>query len=323
MTALTGATLACVFGLSGCQEKKNLTVVVPFAPGGGGDVLARIVLQPLSEEISRSVIILNRPGAGGNVGTRAVIRAAKGEGQFGYVTNGIMCVNKHLYKTQKFDPSAELLPVAAFTKMPLVLALNPKANSSIHDFQSLVAYARNYPKKLAFASSGVGTTSHIAGELFAQTLALEINHIPHAGGAAAANEVLAGRIPFFIDVMPNVLPHAASGKLSALAVTSAERSSLLPAVPSLNELGLDGYNLYAWDGLAASRNIAPEFINAVHDAIGRILSRNDVRARLARLGAEPMLMSKEEFSQFIKSEGPRWESYVKSFTSRNASESTR
>ena len=290
MTALTGATLACVFGLSGCQEKKNLTVVVPFAPGGGGDVLARIVLQPLSEEISRSVIILNRPGAGGNVGTRAVIRAAKGEGQFGYVTNGIMCVNKHLYKTQKFDPSAELLPVAAFTKMPLVLALNPKANSSIHDFQSLVAYARNYPKKLAFASSGVGTTSHIAGELFAQTLGLEINHIPHAGGAAAANEVLAGRIPFFIDVMPNVLPHAASGKLSALAVTSAERSSLLPAVPSLNELGLDGYNLYAWDGLAASRNIAPEFINAVHDAIGRILSRNDVRARLARLGAEPMII---------------------------------
>ncbi len=323
MAALMSAALVGAFGLSGCQEKKNLTVVVPFAPGGGGDVLARIVLQPLSEEISRAIVILNRAGAGGNVGTRSVIRAAKGEGLFGYVTNGILCVNKHLYKSQNFDPAKDLLPVASFTKMPLVLALNPKANPAITDFKSLTDFARANPKKLAFASSGVGTTSHIAGELFAQTLGLEINHIPHAGGAAAANEVLAGRIPFFIDVMPNVLPHAASGKLIALAVTSAERSAQLPEVPSLKELGLKDYDLYAWDGLAASKNIDPSFIDAVHAAIGRILTRDDVRARLARLGAEPMPMSKEEFAQFIKTESPRWESYVESFAVPSTSESTR
>ncbi len=303
--------------LSGCQDKKTMTVVVPFAPGGGGDVLARLVLQPLGAEVGRSVVIMNRPGAGGNVGTRAVARITRGEGQFVYVTNGTLCVNKHLYGAEAggepFDPAARLQPVAAFTRMPLVMALKPGAIEGVTDYESLLAWGRAHPGKLACASAGVGTTSHMACALFSAMTGIALNHIPHAGGAAASKEVLAGRVPFFIDVAPNVLPLVRDSRLKALAVTSKSRSTLLPQTPALAELGLEAFDLYAWDGLAASENVPGSDTALVHDAVNRILEKSEVRQRLQKLGAEPMPMSTADFAKFIQNEGPRWENLVVKF----------
>lgn len=322
---LGSLALASATGLlAGCQEKKNLTIVVPFAPGGGGDVLARIVLQPLAGILGQPVVIMNRPGAGGNVGTQFVARLTRGEGQFVYVTNGTLCVNKFLYgpgsgeqpaskQNSFFDPVKHLKSVAAFSHMPLVMALNTKAVKGVVDFKSLVAFARSHPGELACASSGVGTTSHMASALFSKMADLSINHIPHAGGAAAAKEVLAGRVPFFIDVAPNVLPLVRDGRLTPLAVTSRERSALLPDVPTLIELGLKNFDLSAWDGLAASGNVSDADIAGVHEAVNRILAEKSVFERLSKLGAEPMPMTTEAFAQFIRTESPRWETYVKTF----------
>ncbi len=313
---MCSAGLASGAVLAGCSQKKPLTVVVPFAPGGGGDVLARLVMQPVEPLISRPVVFVNRPGAGGNVGTRAVARAGGAEPLFGYATNGILCVNPHLYGTRDaapFDPVAELKAVAAFTRMPLVMALNTRAIAGVEDFESLLAYARANPGALAWASAGVGTTSHIAGEIFQKLSGISTNHIPHAGGAAAAKEVLAGRIPFFIDVAPNVLPLVRDARLKPLAVTSKTRSALLPDVPTMAERGLEDFNLFAWDGLMASKTMPEDMVNMVHEAAGRVLSDERIKERLARLGAEPMPMTREEFSQFIALEAPRWERFVKTF----------
>lgn len=174
----------------------------------------------------------------------------------GYVTNGIMCVNPYLYDRQSFDPLKDLTPVAGLTSIGLVLAVSPKALPDVHTAADLVKHAQARPGETAFASAGPGTTSHLAGILLESEAKLDLNHIPHAGGAAAVKEVLAGRVPFLIDVMPNLLPHLKAGTLRALAVTTPSRSALLPKVPTMAEAGLPGVTLYAWDGIAAPKGLS-------------------------------------------------------------------
>lgn len=234
-------------------QTKQMTMVVPFPPGGGGDILARTVSLPFSETLHEKVVIFNRPGAGGNIGTSQVVKARPDGTTVGYVTNGIMCVNSHLYDRQAFDPLKDLEPVAGLTSIGLVLAVSPKALPDVRSAADLVKLAISRPGEIAFASAGPGTTSHLAGILFEREAGLDLNHIPHAGGAAAVKEVLAGRVPFLIDVMPNLLPHLKAGTLRALAVTTPSRSALLPEVPTMAEAGLPGVTLYAWDGIAAPK----------------------------------------------------------------------
>lgn len=200
-------------------QTKQMTMVVPFPPGGGGDILARTVSLPFSETLHEKVVIFNRPGAGGNIGTSQVVKARPDGTTVGYVTNGIMCVNSHLYDRQAFDPLKDLEPVAGLTSIGLVLAVSPKALPDVRSAADLVKLAISRPGEIAFASAGPGTTSHLAGILFEREAGLDLNHIPHAGGAAAVKEVLSGRVPFLIDVMPNLLPHLKAGTLRALAVT--------------------------------------------------------------------------------------------------------
>lgn len=224
-------------------QTKQMTMVVPFPPGGGGDILARTVSLPFSETLHEKVVIFNRPGAGGNIGTSQVVKARPDGTTVGYVTNGIMCVNSHLYDRQAFDPLKDLEPVAGLTSIGLVLAVSPKALPDVRSAADLVKLAISRPGEIAFASAGPGTTSHLAGILFEREAGLDLNHIPHAGGAAAVKEVLSGRVPFLIDVMPNLLPHLKAGTLRALAVTTPSRSALLPEVPTMVEAGLPGVTL--------------------------------------------------------------------------------
>ena len=194
-------------------QTTQMTMVVPFPPGGGGDILARTVSLPFSETLHEKVVIFNRPGAGGNIGTSQVVKARPDGTTIGYVTNGIMCVNPYLYDRQSFDPLKDLTPVAGLTSIGLVLAVSPKALPDVHTAADLVKHAQARPGETAFASAGPGTTSHLAGILLENEAKLDLNHIPHAGGAAAVKEVLAGRVPFLIDVMPNLLPHLKAGTL--------------------------------------------------------------------------------------------------------------
>lgn len=232
-----------------------MTIVVPFPPGGG-DILARTVSLPFSEALREKVVIFNRPGAGGNIGTGQVVKSQPDGTTIGYVTNGILCVNPHLYDQQSFDPLKDLTPVAGLTSIGLVLAVSPKALPDVHTAADLVKHAQSRPGETAFASADPGTTSHLAGILLESEAKLDLNHIPHSGGAAAVKEVLAGRVPFLIDVMPNLLPHLKAGTLRALAVTKPSRSALLPDVPTMAEAGLPGVTLYAWDDIAAPNGLS-------------------------------------------------------------------
>lgn len=288
------------------EKVKDLSLVVPFPPGGGGDILARAVVTPLAQSLNRGLVILNRPGAGGNIGTAQVVKAQPTSGTVGYVTNGIMCVNPHLYERRSFDPLTELCPVAGLTTIGLVLAVSPKLCPDVKTVDDLVLLAKSRPGETAFASAGVGTTSHLAGALFEAEAGLELNHIPHAGGAAAVNEVLAGRIPFLIDVMPNLLPHIRAGALRALAVTTEKRSSLLADLPTMAEAGFAGATLFAWDGIAAPIGFPEREANAIAEAARQVLETPELRSRLLRLGAEPTFCGPAAFADFIRTEAERW-----------------
>ena len=287
-------------------QKSPITMVVPFPPGGGGDILARTVSLPFSEALDEKVVILNRPGAGGNIGTAQVVKARPDGATIGYVTNGIMCVNAHLYDRQAFDPLKDLEPVAGLTSIGLVLAVSPKALPDVRSAANLVKLAKSRPGEIAFASAGPGTTSHLAGILFEREAGLDLNHIPHSGGAAAVKEVLAGRVPFLIDVMPNLLPHLRTGTLRPLAVTTPERSALLPEVPTTTEAGLPGVTLYAWDGIAAPKGLDTAQAERFARAAEAALADKAVRERLLRMGAEPQFRGPADFKRFIETEAAKW-----------------
>lgn len=212
-------------------QTTQMTMVVPFPPGGGGDILARTVSLPFSEALREKVVLFNRPGAGGNIGTGQVVKSQPDGTTIGYVTNGIMCVNPYLYDRQSFDPLKDLTPVAGLTSIGLVLAVSPKALPDVHTAADLVKHAQARPGETAFASAGPGTTSHLAGILLESEAKLDLNHIPHAGGAAAVKEVLAGRVPFLIDVMPNLLPHLKAGTLRALPSRRPHDPHFCPKFP--------------------------------------------------------------------------------------------
>ena len=287
-------------------QKSPITMVVPFPPGGGGDILARTVSLPFSKALDEKVVILNRPGAGGNIGTAQVVKARPDGATIGYVTNGIMCVNAHLYDRQAFDPLKDLEPVAGLTSIGLVLAVSPKALPDVRSAADLVKLAKTRPGEIAFASAGPGTTSHLAGILFEREAGLDLNHIPHSGGAAAVKEVLAGRVPFLIDVMPNLLPHLRAGTLRSLAVTTPERSALLPDVPTTAEAGLQGVTLYAWDGIAAPKGLDTAQAERFARAAEAALADKAVRERLLRMGAEPQFRGPADFKRFIEAEAAKW-----------------
>lgn len=297
--------------VSAVASSTPITVVVPFPPGGGGDTLARAALDPVAKVLGEKIVVVNRPGAGGNIGTSQVVRAGADGHTFGYVTNGIYCVNPHLYGTKTFDPMTDLMPVGQLSVISLVMVLNLKAMADVTDFASLLEKARQSPGTVPFASAGVGTTSHMAGALLSERSGIEFQHIPHAGGAAAIAEVLAGRIPFMIDVMPNVMPHIQAGALKALAVTTPQRSPLLPEVPVFAELGVKDCTLFAWDGFVAPKGTSVAEIERFSQALNQALAEPTVAQRFKNRGAITIQDTPEQFAAFVKDEAPRWEALVK------------
>ncbi len=315
--------LGIVFGflslpsMTCAQSENEIKLIIPFPPGGGGDTLGRTTLDLLSDNYGKTIWVANRPGAGGNIGIAQLISEKQDGKVFGYVTNGIMCVNQSLYDNMTFDPIRDLIPVGQLSKIGLVLVLNEKALPGVSDFKSLIKYAKEHPKEVFFASSGVGTTSHLAGEFLAQQLDLELTHVPHAGGAAAIVEVLAGRIPFMIDVAPNVISHVEKGTLKALAVTTTERMENFKNVPTMLELGVKDYVLYAWDGYVFAKGSPQEAVNKMSESIAALKNNPAAIARIKARGAEPVFSSAEEFAKYVREEQPKWKTLADKIRAQN------
>jgi tripartite-type tricarboxylate transporter receptor subunit TctC len=289
---------------------RAIRMVVPFAPGGGTDVLGRIIGQKLAEQWGQAVIVENQPGASGGIGTRA---AAKAEPD-GYTllmasTGALMAASAALAPEGAFDVNKFFSPISVVAAPPYVVVVNPQvAAKSIAD---LIKLAREKPKAVSFGSSGVGAASHLSGALFEKEAKVEMLHVPYKGTEPAVTDLLGGRIDMMFSPSTTVQALIAAGKLKALATTGAKRSKFFPDVPTVAEGGLPGYESVGWFGLLAPANTPKEIVEKLNGAVVAIMATQEFKDRLAALGAEPQPQTPEEFGRYINADVAKWSALVK------------
>jgi tripartite-type tricarboxylate transporter receptor subunit TctC len=304
------ACIGCAGGaVAGDYPERPVRLVVPFPAGGGADILARTIMPKVSEFLGEAIYIDNKPGAGGNVGAEIVARSAPDGYTLLYGTNGTHAINQTLYGNLRFDPIADFEPVSRMTSIAALLTVNPAL--PVNSVSDLIAYARANPGKVNFASAGNGTTSHLAGELFKTMTGIDIVHVPYRGGAAAITDVVGGRVQMMIDVMPNAYPVAKSGKLRALAVTTAQRFPTAPEIPTIAESGVPGFEVSAWDGVLAPAGTPAAVVDKLNAAIRRALDDPQLRESLLARGAQPVAGSPAAFAKHIRAETEKWANVVR------------
>ena len=286
---------------------KPIRMVVPFTPGGSNDLLGRVLAQKLHATWGQPAIIDNRPGGGSTIGIETVVRAVP-DGYTLLLTSGGIASNVSLYKLS-FNPVKDLAPVALLAQMPYLLAVHPSvaAKSALE----LISLAKAQPGKLTFASSGVGTSSHLTGEMFRLQAKIDMLHIAFKGGGPAVNAVIGGEVQVIFNVITGTLPYARSGKLRALGVSTAKRVEVAPDLPTISESGLPGYEVIAWYNLFAPAGTPRPVITKINAEINRILQQPDVRERLLTLGVIPLSGTPEALGDYLQFEITRWAKLIR------------
>src|SRR6267142_2665786 len=283
---------------------RPVRLLVPFAAGAGtNDIMARLVGQHLGTGLGQPVVIENRPGAGGIAGTDAAAKAAP-DGYTFLMTNVSLVTSAYLYARLPYDPQKDFVPVTLVATAPLMLVVHPSVAAK--SVQELVALAKANPGRLTYGSGGVGSTPHLSGELFKSLAGIDAVHVPYKGGAPALNDLIGGQLALMIENVPGTMPFAKGGKLRGLAITSAQRSPLDPALATMAEAGVPGYEVVGWNGLVAVAGTPPDIVARLQAEVGKALRLPEVRERLAALGAEPVGSTPEEFGAFIRAEMTRW-----------------
>jgi len=299
-TALAQSGPALVQG----WPSRPVRLLVPFAAGAGiNDIMARLVGQHLGAGLGQPVVIENRAGAGGIAGTEAAAKAAP-DGYTFLMTNVSLVTSAYLYPKLPYDPQNDFVPVTLVATSPLMLVVHPSVAAK--SVQELVALAKANPGRLNFGSGGVGSTPHLSAELFKSAAGIDAVHVPYKGGAPALNDLVGGQLSFMIENVPGTMPFVKQGRLRALAITSAQRSPLEPALPTMVVSGVPGYEVVGWQGLFAVAGTAPDIVERLQADVGKVLRLPEVRERLAALGAEPVGSTPEEFGAFIRAERTRW-----------------
>jgi len=288
---------------------KPIKWVVPFAPGGTTDILARTVAEKLQGVLGQPVVIDNKPGAGGAVGAEFTAKAAPD----GYTIMGgtisTHAINASLYTKLPYDPVKDFAPITLIARVPNMLVVNPAVPAK--DVKELIALLKATPGKYTFASSGNGTSQHLSGELFKSMAGVDMQHIPYKGSPPALQDVVGGQVTMTFDNITTAWPLAKAGKLRALAVTTAKRSTVAPDVPTLAEAGLPGFEVGSWQGVFAPAGTPPEIVRRLNAEIVKILNLPDVREKLGGLGAEIVADSPEEFAALVRGEVVKWADVVK------------
>jgi len=288
---------------------KPVRLVVPFGAGGTGDILARVIGQHLSTGLGQQVVIDNRPGAGGNIGADVVAKAAPDGYTLLLAANSTHGANVSLYKKMPFDPVKDFAPVTLLASVSNLLLVHPSVPAN--SIKELIALAKSKPGQLNFASSGNGTSTHLAGELFKSMAGVDIVHIPYKSGAPAVTDLLSGHVTMLFNSTLAVLPHVKAGKLKALGISSVHRSPVLPEMPTIAESGLPGFEVTAWFGILAPAGTPKEIIHRLHAEIVKVLRLPEVKARLSDQGAEPVGNTPERFAAYIQAEIAKWAEVVK------------
>jgi len=287
---------------------KPVRLVVPFAPGGTTDVLARLLGQKLSEGLGQPFLVDNRPGAGGNIGTELAAKAPADGYTLVMSFDGTMAINPSVYRKLPFDAQKDLAPVASMAQVPLLIVVHPGvAAANVAEF---VALAKANPKRVNYSSAGHGSTGHLTGELFAARAGIEMVHVSYKGGGQAVQDLLGGQIQMLVTALPTVEGHLKGGKLRALAFTSARRVAGAPDVPTLAESGYAGFDVLSWYGVLAPAGTPAEVVRKLNGEINAIVQAPDVRARLVALGAEPTGGTPEQFAATIRADTARWAKVV-------------
>ena len=288
---------------------KSVRLVVPFPPGGPLDAVGRAIADKLTQAWGQPVVVDNKPGAGGNIGADLVAKSAAD----GYtVVMGALsthAVNPNLYPTMPYDAVKDFAPITLVAVTPNVLVVNPSL--PVHSVKELIAYAKANPGKLSFGSGSNGSAGHLAGELFKVDTGVDMVHVPYKGGAPAMQALLAGDTQLMFDNLANAMPQVKAGKLRALAVTTSQRSKLVPELPTMAEAGVPGFDISTWFGLLAPAGTPPAVIAKWNADVTKILESSEMRERLTAQGAEAAPMSPQQFGAFISSELAKYARIVK------------
>jgi len=313
--ALAAATLAAVVASSLASPlhaqdypTRPIAIIVPQPPGGGTDIITRIISEPLTKELSQTIVVENKTGAGTVVGTVAAAQAAPDGYTLVTGLNANMAVNPSLFKTLAYDPIRDFTPVGMMAEFPFVLVVN--ADFPAHSVKELIDMAKAKPGEINYASAGNGSGQHLSMELFKLMTGTNLTHVPYRGAAPAYTDVISGRTPVFIDNLSSALGQIKGGKVRALGVTSTERSPLLPDVPTIAET-VPGYQNYVWFGIWAPKKTPPAVIARLHAAIEKSVADASVQERIEKDAGVPMMTPLADIEPMVKKEIAKWADVVK------------
>ena len=297
------AVLAASGALADTWPSKPIKRVVPFAAGGSTDVTARLIAQALTERLGQQTFVENRPGAGGNIGADAVAKAEPDGYTLLMTTSTTHATNPSLYKSLPFDVKKDFAPISLTAFIPNLLVVNPSVPAK--NVQEFVKYLKDNPDKLTYGSAGNGSSQHLSAELFKSLADVKMVHAVYRGGAPAMTDLISGQIQVLFSPLVEALQHVQAGKLTALGITTAKRSALLPDVPTIGEV-LPGYEVALWNGVLAPAGTPAPIIEKVNRALVEALRSEEMKAKLAQQGSEPVGNSPEEFRAFIADELVKW-----------------
>ena len=288
---------------------KPVKIIVAFPPGGGTDIVARLLAPRLAEAWGQAVIVENRAGASGTVGTEAAARAEADGHTLFMATMGNMTANQHLYPKMTVDPLRAFAPITKVVDVHFVFLANPALPAN--NVQELIELAKKRPGEIAYSSSGPGGAPHLAMELFKRRAGVDLQHVPYKGSGPSFNDLIGGRVMLTMDSLVQSLPHIRAGRLKALAVLGPKRTALLPDVPTVAESGLPGYALTNWFGLLAPAATPKDTLLKLNQDVVRILKLEDLQKRIADLGADVVGNSAEEFGAAMRAESAQWAEIIK------------
>ncbi len=310
VVAIVAAALTFALAASAADyPSRPVTLVVAFTPGGPSDVLSRIVGRRLQDILHQPFVVENRPGSGGNIAAEEVARAAPDGYTLLMGNNSILATNAALYRKLAYNPATDFIPISLIGTQANILVVNPSVPA--HSLAELIALAKAKPGQLNFASSGFGAAAHLAGELFKTEAKIDIVHVPYKGAAPALQDVMAGHVQMIFATAASVIGLIKSGRVRALAVTTPKRTALLPDLPTVDELGIKGFDATTWHGLVAPAGTPKDIIDTLNFATVEALKDPATQKSLVDLGVDIVGNSPKEFEAYIKTEIPKWTAVVK------------
>lgn len=287
---------------------KPIKMVVGFTAGGTADTVGRIMAQAMGERLHQTIVVENRTGANGNLATESVARSAP-DGYTIFFTSVGHAVNPYLYKSAKYDPVKDFTPIGQVLSAPNVLVVPP--SSPFKTLEELIAFARANPGKLNVASSGFGSSVHLSAELFMQATGVKLTHIPYKGTSVALPDLMSGTISMMFPNLPSLIPMIESGKLRALGVTTAKRSSAAPNIPTIAEAGVPGYDMSTWYGFIGPANMDAAIVKQLNTVVQQTLADPAIRKKLSDQGVDIVSGSAEDFGRMIQAESDKWKRLIK------------